>query len=49
MKRSLIIAGLLALGIAGSAAAQHAATLAEAKAQAASLGKPVLVDFFAEW
>ena len=47
-KIALVIMALLALAQL-AAAAEFTGTFAEAKAQAASLGKPILIDFFAEW
>ena len=49
MKRSILgVAALLALALVGSASADSM-TFADAKALAASEGKPLLVDFYATW
>ena len=49
MKRNLSLIALLAIALTSSAMASHPATYAEAKTQAAELGKPLLVDFFTDW
>lgn len=41
----LILTALAQVALAG----EFTGTFAEAKAQSAKLGKPVLVDFFTEW
>jgi hypothetical protein len=47
-KITLVLLIIAALGQVASAG-EFTGTFAEAKAQSAKLGKPVLVDFFTEW
>ena len=49
MKKIALVAMVLLALVQVAAAAEFTGTYAEAKAQAASLGKPILIDFFAEW
>jgi len=50
MKKRVFIALLSAFAMALSASAQEPKmTYADAKAQAAKLSKPILIEFYAEW
>jgi hypothetical protein len=49
MKKFTLVLLILAAAAQVSLAGEFAGTFAEAKAQSATLGKPVLVDFFTEW
>ncbi len=49
MKKIALVAMVLLALAQVAAASEFTGTYADAKAQAASLGKPLLIDFFAEW
>lgn len=48
-KASALLAIMLFAGVSTALAVESGGTFAEAKEKAASLNKPVLVDFFTEW
>jgi hypothetical protein len=48
-KSALVALMLLALTMTASAVDHATGSFADAKAQAAKLGKPLLIDFFTEW
>jgi hypothetical protein len=49
MKKIIVIVLALAALAQVALAGEFAGTYTEAKAEAAKLGKPLLLDFFAEW
>jgi len=48
-QKILVLMLLLAATTAASAVDRATGNFADAKAQAAKLGKPLLIDFFTEW
>ncbi len=48
-KSALVAIMLLALTMPACAVNQATGSFADAKAQAAKLGKPILIDFYTDW
>ena len=49
MKKITIALLLIVVSAQMAMAGEFSGTFAEAKAQSAKLGKPILIDFFTEW
>jgi hypothetical protein len=49
MRKIAVIAGAVSILVSAASASEMSGSLADARAESAKLGKPMLLDFFAEW